>query len=82
MGYSTIVSFHEPHTFGESRSNPPWQQAMADELLALEKSHTLDLIDLSPEKWAIGRKWVYKIKTKEYGIVERYKATLIAKGFT
>ena len=30
----------------------------------------------------VGGRWVYKIKTKVDGSVERYKACLVAKGFT
>ena len=49
---------------------------------ALHKTGTWDLVDLSSRKYAIGRKWVYKIKTQLDGTVDRYKARLIARGFT
>uniref|UniRef100_A0A2N9GRW0 Reverse transcriptase Ty1/copia-type domain-containing protein n=1 Tax=Fagus sylvatica TaxID=28930 RepID=A0A2N9GRW0_FAGSY len=44
--FSAILSLHEPHTYYEACTNPLWQQAMTEELQALEKTHTWDLVDL------------------------------------
>jgi hypothetical protein len=55
---------------------------MSDELDALTKTHTWDLVDLPYEKFAVGYKWVYRIKTQSDGSMEQYKARLVAKGFS
>uniref|UniRef100_A0A2N9GXG9 Integrase catalytic domain-containing protein n=1 Tax=Fagus sylvatica TaxID=28930 RepID=A0A2N9GXG9_FAGSY len=80
--YFALATLHEPHTYREASTNPLWQQAMADELDALHKTHTWDMTTLPPGKSAVGCKWVYKIKTRADGSVERYKARLVARGFT
>ncbi|RVX07849.1 Retrovirus-related Pol polyprotein from transposon RE1 [Vitis vinifera] len=56
--------------------------AMKEELDALTKNHTWDLVTLPPGQSVVGCKWIYKIKTSFDGSVERYKARLVAKGFT
>lgn len=55
---------------------------MQAELKALEDTKTWSLVDLPPGKDAIGCKWVYCIKYKADGSVERYKTRLVAKGYT
>ncbi|GJS79340.1 uncharacterized mitochondrial protein-like protein [Tanacetum coccineum] len=51
------------------------------EIQALEKNNTWILVPLPHGKTPIGNKWVYKIKHKVDGAIERYKARLVAKGF-
>lgn len=80
--YSAIKTLHEPSSYREANTNPIWQQAVAEEIQALEKTNTWELVDLPADKIPIGCKWIYKIKTRFDGTVERYKARLVAKGYT
>jgi hypothetical protein len=54
---------------------------MNSELDALAKTGTWKIVDLPPHVKPIGSKWVYKIKHKADGSIERYKARLVAKGY-
>lgn len=55
---------------------------METELSALNNDNTWTITDLLVGKNYVGCKWVYKIKRKSDGSIERYKAHLAAKGFT
>ena len=55
---------------------------MKEELDALHKTRTWDLVDLPSRKSAIDCKRVYKIKTRSDGTVDLYKVRLVARGFT
>ena len=79
--FSALASLQEPHTFHKASSNPLWQQAMKEELDALNKTGTWDMVDLPSGKSSIGCKWVYKIKTRSDDTVDRYKVCLVARGF-
>jgi hypothetical protein len=55
---------------------------MDEELFALHKRDTWDLVPLPPAKSVIGCCWMYKIKTNSDGFIERYRAWLVAKGYS
>uniref|UniRef100_A0A8R7R8S6 Reverse transcriptase Ty1/copia-type domain-containing protein n=1 Tax=Triticum urartu TaxID=4572 RepID=A0A8R7R8S6_TRIUA len=76
-----VGAVYEPSTYHEAVVSPKWQVAMSDELAALECTGTWDLVPLPPGSIPITCKWVYKVKTKSDGSVERYKARLVARGF-
>ena len=46
--YIALATLHEPHTYREDSTNPLWQIAMKEELDALSKNHTWDLVTLPP----------------------------------
>lgn len=51
-------------------------------MYALRKNGTWEVVDLLDGKSPVGCKWVFTIKYRSDDNVERYKARLIAKGFT
>jgi len=75
----TVLS--EPATYHDAICHPEWQHAMAEEIAALERTGTWDLVPLPSHARPITCKWVYKIKTRSDGSLERYKARLVARGF-
>ena len=61
--------------------NPKWVEAMEQEIKALEDNGTWQIMELPERKSVIGCKWVFKIKYKADGMVDRYKERLVAKGY-
>jgi hypothetical protein len=55
---------------------------MKEEMESMAKNQVWDLVDLPEKAVAIGCKWVYKTKMDTSSNVERYKARLVANGFT
>ena len=54
---------------------------MLEEIHALDQNKTWELVHLPDNKKAIGCKWVYSVKLKSDGSLERLKARLVAKGY-
>ena len=77
----TIETHSTPKSVAEALSSPGWKTAMEDELWALEKNQTWDLVPLPAGKNAIGCKWVFSVKVNPDGSVARLKARLVAKGY-
>jgi hypothetical protein len=75
----------EPKTFADASKvaeSRQWKEAMDSEIRSLVQNKTWSLTKLPEGKTAIGCKWVYKVKTDGEGNITRYKARLVAQGFS
>jgi histone deacetylase 1/2 len=84
VGGCVLVLFqmNQPVTsVDQALSDSRWAAAMHSEHQALLKNQTWHLVPIPKGKNIIGCKWVYKVKRKADGTIDRYKARLVAKGY-
>nr|XP_034926763.1 putative disease resistance protein RGA4 [Populus alba] len=79
---STFLPQQEPVSFKVADKYLIWHKAMQEELRALHSNDTWSLVPFAPSMNMVGSRWVYKIKRRVDGCVDRYKARLVARGFT
>ena len=65
-----------------SKNSKYWKEAVEDEYQSLSKNNTWELVKRPKEKNVIICKWVFKVKHKANGSVDRYKARLVAQGYS
>jgi len=83
----TAAHDSEPRSFREAMQRPEpergqWLKAALDEIQALVDNGTFDLVQLPAGKRAIGSRWVFRVKRKADGSIERHKGRLVAQGFS
>ena len=66
-----------PRTYAEAFADENWQNAVRGEIEALEEQGTWTVETLPPGKKALGCKWVFTLKYRSDGSLERYKARLV-----
>lgn len=71
----------EPDTVQQALSDLKWKQAIKDEYDALMKNGTWSLVERTPDMNPISTKWIFRIKYKKDGTVERFKTRLVTRGF-
>nr|GEV64720.1 retrovirus-related Pol polyprotein from transposon TNT 1-94 [Tanacetum cinerariifolium] len=72
----------DPVSFKEAAERQECKQAMKEEMQAIERNQTWELVDLPNEKSPIGLKWLFRMKFNTDGGVQKHKARLVAKGYT
>ncbi|GAA0172404.1 transmembrane signal receptor [Lithospermum erythrorhizon] len=77
---ASITARVEPRSYRQALRDPSWYDPMKAEINALENNGIWSLVELPKDKKDLGNRWVYKIKYKSDGSVERLKARLVVFG--
>ncbi|KAL0550799.1 hypothetical protein IC582_009862 [Cucumis melo] len=75
---STII----PKNIYTALECPKWKNVVMEEMKALEKNRTWEICALPKGHKIVGCKWVFSLKYKADGTLDRHKARLVAKEFT
>lgn len=84
LALQAIEKSNEPSTYEEAMASADrslWLEAMKEELRSFKKNDVYTVTTLPQGKRPIDCRWVFRIKRKADGSIDRYKARLVAKGF-
>ena len=70
------------NTVSETLTKREWKDAVREEMSALEKNKTWEIVERPKGKNIVDCKWIFTLKYKADGSLERHKARLVAKGYT
>lgn len=71
-----------PNTLYKALTKSEWRNAVREEIDDLEKNKTWEIIERPKGKKLVGCKCVFTLKYKADGSLKKYKAKLVAKGYT
>ena len=83
--FAGLAGVVEPNTYKQAMNSPDsdlWAKACDEEINSLYGNNTWELVPLPPGRKAVGCKWVFKVKKHADGSIERYRARVVAKGFS
>ncbi|GJS18520.1 retrovirus-related pol polyprotein from transposon TNT 1-94 [Tanacetum coccineum] len=79
--YPPFEHLVEPKNFKQAMTEPSWIDAMQEEIHEFERLEVWELVPCPDKVFLIKLKWIYKVKTDEFGGVLKNKARLVAQGF-
>ncbi|GJW06602.1 retrovirus-related pol polyprotein from transposon TNT 1-94 [Tanacetum coccineum] len=79
--FDAFLTFVEPKNFKQAMTEPSWIDAMQEEIREFERLEVWELVPCPDNVFLIKLKWIYKVKTDEFGGVLKNKARLVAQGF-
>lgn len=81
IDHSDGLQLFEPPTYKQASAHPQWRLAMETEYSVLQRNKTWTFVPPHPTQKVIGSKWVYHLKLRLDGSIERHEARLVGKGF-
>jgi len=75
----------DPLSYTEAMRSPSrkeWEAAAREEYESLVAHNTFSIVPLPPGRKAVGSKWVFKTKRNAEGLAIRFKARLVAQGYS
>ena len=75
----------DPKTLKEAMKSPDWpewEEAVKTELVTLKQMGTWELANVPKDRKPITNKWVFMKKYNKEGDLQKYKARLVARGFS
>ncbi|KAG8485617.1 hypothetical protein CXB51_018939 [Gossypium anomalum] len=69
-------------SIAEALKDPKWRRIVEEEICTQEKNATWTVTNLPQGKTVVGCKWIFVVKYNSNGSIQRYKARLVARGFT
>ncbi|WZZ88610.1 hypothetical protein YC2023_117189 [Brassica napus] len=73
---------HIPRSYEEAMKDKEWKESVGAEAGAMIKNETWYESELPKGKKAVSSRWIFTIKYKADGQIERKKTRLVARGFT
>ncbi|GKE80973.1 retrovirus-related pol polyprotein from transposon TNT 1-94 [Tanacetum coccineum] len=79
--FDAFLNFVEQKNFKQAMTKPSWIDAMQEEIHEFKRLKVWELVPCPDKVFLIKLKWIYKVKTDEFGRVLKNKARLVAQGF-
>ncbi|GJY73354.1 retrovirus-related pol polyprotein from transposon TNT 1-94, partial [Tanacetum coccineum] len=79
--FDAFLTLVEPKNFKQAMTKPSWIDTMQEEIHEFERLEVWELVSCPDKVLLIKLKWIYKVKTDEFGRVLKNKARLVAQGF-
>ncbi|GJR39710.1 integrase, catalytic region, zinc finger, CCHC-type containing protein [Tanacetum coccineum] len=79
--FEAFLTSVEPKNFKQAMTEPSWIDAMQEEIHEFQRLEVWELVPCPDKVILIKQKWIYKVKTDEFGRVLQNKARLVAQGF-